>query len=369
MNILSNCELVDPEFVDQRAAERATAVLKRHVKIQSTPSAVAAVLTRNGIAARWSVGRHTYADESQTVRVSDLFDLASVTKVVATGMLYARLSEKGTVDLDAPVSEIIPEFSDRVEITPRALLSHCSGLPAHAHLFRRLIDREEVIHAVCTMQLEYEPLTRSVYSDMGYILLGEILERKTGRPLNELFRDHVREPLGIHDTVFSPGESARDRIVPTEDDTTWRGRLIHGEVHDENASVMRGIAPHAGLFATVDNVARFAQLWLNDGSLEGQRFLAPETVRMFRSRANQVEGSTWALGWDTVSTEESTSGQYFSPESYGILGFTGTSIWVDPERGIAVVLLTNRVHPSRDNWGIRELRPAFHDAVGEALRI
>ena len=369
MNIPISCEILLPELFNSRAVESIAAVLERHVKIRSTPSAVAAVVTRDGVAGRWAVGRHTYGEEAQTIRVSDLYDLASVTKVVATGMLYALLSEEGVVDLDTPVNEVIGEFLVDRRITPRVLLAHCGGLPAHVHLFKRMISREEVIAAVCAMTLEYEPLSRSIYSDMGFILLGEILERKTGRPLNELFRDYVREPLGLHETVFCPGESALDRIVPTEDDTTWRGRLVHGEVHDENASVMRGVAPHAGLFATVDNVARFVQLWLNEGSFEGKRFLAHDTIKKFRTRASLVEGSTWALGWDTVTAQKSTSGKYFSPESYGILGFTGTSIWVDPERGIGVVLLTNRVHPTRESWGIRELRPEFHDAVGEAMKI
>jgi CubicO group peptidase (beta-lactamase class C family) len=367
MNIPSSCDIARPELVNAKAVANVTAILERHVQIRSTPAAVAVVLDCEGVSVRWSVGRHSYEGEAQQVRFSDLFDLASVTKVIATGMLFARLGEEGRVDLDAPVNETISEFVDDRRITARALLAHCGGLPAHVHLYKRLINREEMIDAVCNMSLEYEPLSLSVYSDMGYILLGEILERSTGRPLNELFRDYVRESLGLYETVFSPGESARDRIVPTEDDQVWRGRLIRGEVHDENASVMRGIAPHAGLFATVDNVARFAQLWLNEGVLDGKRYLKTDTVRSFRSKASLVPDSTWALGWDTVSPGGSTSGQYFSSESYGILGFSGTSIWVDPEREIAVVLLTNRVHPTRDNWGIKQLRPEFHDGVIQAL--
>jgi CubicO group peptidase (beta-lactamase class C family) len=369
MRIPARYEITNPELVDTKAVENAMSVLVGHVKASTTPAAVATILNPDGVIARWSAGWHTYGDEAKPTEITDLFDLASVTKVVATGMLFALLSEEGTIDLDAPVTETIPEFADDRRITARTLLAHCGGLPAHVHLYKRLIDREEVIRAVCGMSLEYEPLSTSVYSDMGYILLGEMLERTTGRPLNELFRDYVREPLGLHETVFSPGISARDRIVPTEDDQSWRGRLVHGEVHDENASVMRGIAPHAGLFSTVDNVSRVAQLWLNEGTLDGRSYLGADTIRAFRSRANLTEGSTWALGWDTVSPGMSTSGRHFSAESYGILGFTGTSVWVDPEREVAVVLLTNRVYPTRENWGIKQLRPEFHDAAMQTLSL
>ncbi len=340
-------------------------VLEKHVREGTTPAVCASVTDRSRDLAVWSVGRHTYAESSPATRHDDLYDLASVTKVVATATLCALLVDRGKLDLDAPVSSWVTGVDDLV--TPRALLSHAAGLPAHVHLFNRMVDREEVVNAVCRMELEYEPLTRSVYSDMGYILLGTVLERLTGAPLNELFRDCVREPLGLHETVFCPGESARPRIVPTESDTRWRGRLVHGEVHDENASVMRGIAPHAGLFSSVRDCARFARLWLNEGVLDGKRHLASETIRMFRKRDNRAAGSSWALGWDTVTPGASTSGQYFSAESYGALGFTGTSIWIDPGAEIAVVLLTNRVHPTRENWGIKRLRPEFHDAVREGL--
>ena len=368
MNTPVQCDVVLPELLDEKLLVRATAVLEHHVRHQTTPCASAAILNREGTVAKWVVGRHTYAADAKALGFGDLFDLASVTKVMATATLLGMFSERGDIDLDAPVYATIPEFRADARITPRALLAHCGGLPAHIHLYKRLIDRKEVVRAVCKMDLEYAPLSKSVYSDMGYILLGELLERRFSAPLNELFRDCIREPMGLYETVFGPGESAKPRIVPTERDLAWRGRLVHGEVHDENASVMRGVAPHAGLFATLDNVSRFAQMWLNEGVLDGKRFLGKDTVRMFRSRAMLDDDSTWALGWDTVSAEGSTSGQHFSSESYGILGFTGTSIWVDPAKEIAVVLLTNRVHPTRDNLGIRKLRPEFHDAAIEAVK-
>lgn len=353
--------------LDEDAVRAAARVLEAHVAGGTTPAACAVLTGPDQTLATFAAGRHTYAEDAPICRPDHLFDLASVTKVVATATVCAILSDPGKLDLDAPIQETIPEAGHDGRVTARALLSHCAGLPAHVHLYRRLVSRDEVIRSVVGMHLDYEPLTKAVYSDMGYILLGEVLERVTGRPLNELFRDLVREPLGLHETVFCPGRSALPRIVPTEDDRTWRGRRVHGEVHDENASVMGGVAPHAGLFSTVGNLATFARLWLNDGTFRGRRLFSPTTAKTFRSRAGLAPDSTWALGWDTVSAEASTSGRHFSPSSHGILGFTGTSIWSDPEAGLAVVLLTNRVHPTRDNWGIKQLRPVFHDAIREGL--
>ena len=365
MNIPSDLTVRAP--LDPNAFRPVSDVVVTHVE-QSTSSAICGAVTdTESDIAVWSAGRLTYSEVSPSVRADHLFDLASVTKVLATATLCAILNDRGKLDLDQPAADALNESGIDSRITPRSLLSHCSGLPAHVHLYKRLINREEVVRTVCQMELEYVPLTQSVYSDMGFILLGEILERSTGKQLNELFRDLVREPMKLYETVFCPSPTNRDRIVPTEDDRQWRGRLVHGEVHDENAAVMGGVAPHAGLFSTVANVSRFARLWLNEGELDGKRFVSTETIRSFRARANRVAGDTWALGWDTVSPGGSTSGKYFSPSSYGSLGFTGTSVWIDPERGVAVVLLTNRVHPTRDNWQIRELRPAFHDAVMESL--
>ena len=348
-----------------RAAFGPGAVLTQHVARGTTPAASAVVTDSVSEVASWAAGTHTYDSEARVAQLDDLFDLASVTKVVATATMCGILVDRGKLDLDEPVRELIPESSADRRITSRSLLSHCSGLPAHVHLYKHLIDRSEIVEAVMEMPLEYEPLTQALYSDLGYILLGELLERIGGVPLNELFRDLVRDPMGLHETVFCPGQSNRDRIVPTEDDLSWRGRLVHGEVHDENASVMGGVAPHAGLFSTVLDMGKFVRLWLNGGVANDCRLISTETARAFRSRAGFVEDSTWALGWDTVSPSGSASGRFFSPESYGILGFTGTSIWMDPEKELGVVLLTNRVHPTRDNWKIRELRPAFHDAVME----
>jgi CubicO group peptidase (beta-lactamase class C family) len=215
------------------------------------------------------------------------------------------------------------------------------------------------------MPLDYPPRSKMVYSDLGILLLGEILERVTGRDLEELARTEVLDPLGMDDAMYRPPDSLRSRIAPTEVDS-WRGRLVHGEVHDENAFGLGGVAPHAGLFSTARDLGAFAQMMLNGGTYRGRRLLRPETIALFTRRANLVPGSSRALGWDTPS-KPSSAGELFSASSYGHTGFTGTSLWIDPERELFAILLTNRVHPTRENSKITALRPEFHDAVIDAL--
>ncbi len=227
------------------------------------------------------------------------------------------------------------------------------------------------------MDLDYEPGTKMVYTDLGLILLGNVLERLGGAPLEELARRRVFEPLRMSNTLYRPPLTLRPRIAPTERDA-WRGRVLVGEVHDENAFALEGVAPHAGLFSTAGDLARFAQMLLNGGVLDGQRIVSEQTVGLFTRRAGQ-KGSTRALGWDTPTDETgersstpgqpgySTAGSLFSARSFGHTGFTGTSMWMDPERDLFVILLTNRVHPTRENRAISRVRPRVADAVVRAL--
>jgi len=197
------------------------------------------------------------------------------------------------------------------------------------------------------------------------ILLGEILERVAGQPMDVFLEERVYGPLGMKDTGFLPAADLRDRIAPTEDDP-WRGYMVRGEVHDENAHALGGVAPHAGVFSTAPDLARFLQMILNRGVFEHQRILARDIVEEWTKKAG-IPDSDRATGWDTKSPEKSSAGNYFSPNSYGHLGYTGTSMWVDPERELFVILLTNRVHPTRENNLIRQVRPAVADAVVQAL--
>jgi beta-glucosidase-like glycosyl hydrolase/CubicO group peptidase (beta-lactamase class C family) len=352
---------------------RAVRVLNEAVRSEVFPGGIALVGKSGKIVLERPFGRLRYDREAPEVTVRTLYDLASLTKVVATTTLAMIFYERGELVLERPVRRYLPEFNggDKDRVTVADLLAHCSGLKDTETFFKEYGGltpgeaKNRIVRSICEKPLEYEPRSKTVYSDLGFILLGEILERVSGRPFDELARDEVFAPLEMTSMIFNPPPSLRDSIAPTEDDL-WRGRLVWGEVHDENAFVMGGVAPHAGLFSTGYDLARFAQAMLNGGIYGTHRILKRSTIERFTQRAALVPESARALGWDTPSPP-SSSGQYFSAMSFGHLGFTGTSLWIDPEREIFVVLLTNRVHPTRDNRRIRDVRPAFHDAVMEAL--
>lgn len=355
---------------DPEKLERARLVLVEHVAQKATPGAVGVVLRRGGVVTRWAVGTHTYDLDAPSVLADDIFDLASVTKAVVTTTLCACFVDSGRLDLDEPVQTYVHTFvgAGKEGVTVRHLLAHCGGLPAHIHLYKKYVGRDAILDAVCDLELAYLPGEETAYSDMGFLLLGLVLEGIGGARLDHLAQQYVFNPLGMDGACFCPREQLMPRILPTESKTNLREALVWGEVHDENAAAMGGVASHAGVFATADDLAKFVQMWLCGGVWEGMRVLSEGVVDLFTRRANLAPDSTWALGWDTVSSGGSSSGRYFSERSFGSLGFTGTSIWVDPQRDLGVVLLTNRVHPTRDNWKIKDLRPAFHDAVSEALR-
>jgi uncharacterized protein YbbC (DUF1343 family) len=312
-------------------------------------------------------GRLTYDADAPAVTAHTLYDLASLTKVVATTTMAMILVDEGRLDLDRPVRDFLPGFqgSGKDAVTVRHLLNHSSGLEATALLYREVRGKAAVVERVQAMDLVYAPGSKSIYSDLGIILLGEILERVAGQPLDAFARERIFSPLGMRETMFNPPAELRPRIAPTELDP-WRGRVVRSEVHDENAFAMGGVAPHAGLFGTAGDLARFAQMLLNGGVFEGRRIVSRETLELFTRKAG-VPGSDRALGWDTKSAEGSSAGTLMSSRSFGHTGFTGTSLWIDPERQLYVILLTNRVHPSRENQLIREARPAVADAVVRAL--
>ena len=276
------------------------------------------------------------------------------------------LYERGLLDLEAPLVGVVPEFNGddprRQEITFHMLLAHSSGLPGHAKLYLRTHNREELIGEALRVPLKNSPGTCAEYSDVGFIALGLALERMAEESLDAFCQRELFGPLGMLQTTFNPPSALKSRIPPTADDPTFRKRVIQGEVYDENASVMGGVAPHAGLFSTASDVATFAHAMLNGGV----PILRPETVSLCTRRESSPPGTTRALGWDTPSSP-SQSGKYFSRASFGHLGYTGTSLWIDPERQLSVTLLTNRTWPDSENQAIKEVRPRFHDAVVEAL--
>jgi serine-type D-Ala-D-Ala carboxypeptidase len=344
----------------------AFSVLANAVGARSFPGCAIAVTLRGELVAHKAFGRFTYDRESREVDITSIFDLASLTKVVATTAMAMILYERGLLDLEAPVIAIVPEFADddprRREVTLRMLLAHSSGLPAYEKLFLRAKTREALLQAAFTTQLTADPGERAEYSDIGFVILGIALERLADESLAVFCQREIFGPLGMAHTTFNPATALKDSIPPTADDRSFRHRVIQGEVQDENASVLGGVAGHAGLFSTAEDLAIFAHAMDNDGV----PILRANTVELFSRRESASEGTSRALGWDTPSTP-SQSGKYFSPRSFGHLGYTGTSLWIDPERQLSITLLTNRTWPDCGNQTIKQVRPAFHDAVIEAL--
>jgi CubicO group peptidase (beta-lactamase class C family) len=321
------------------------------------------------------IGRFTYEPDAAEVTAGTVYDLASLTKVLATTAAAMLLWERGRLPLDVPVVELLPEFSlsdphdaQRSRVTVRMLLDHSSGLPGYVRLFERVSGRQAMIEACLHQPLTADPGVRAEYSDLGFILLGHLLEQISGEPIDRFTAREIFVPLGMRSTEFSPLPHKSHRIPPTEDDHTFRHRVIQGEVHDENASAMGGVAGHAGLFSDAVDPLRLAACVLGEGKTpEGNRLFAAETLSLFSRRGEQPAGTSRALGWDTPSSP-SSSGSLFSSRSIGHLGFTGTSLWIDLDAGVAVTLLTNRTWPDRSNQAIRALRPRVHDAVRDAIQ-
>jgi serine-type D-Ala-D-Ala carboxypeptidase len=365
----SEARTLSPHYENQdRIFSTGFTILADAVEKKSFPGAATAVTKNGKLVALKTFGRFTYDAASSPIGAESIFDLASLTKVVATTTMAMVLYERGLLDLEMPAVGILPEFRGedprRREITLRQLLAHSSGLPAYERLFLRTDSRDELLHQAFLVPLKHDPGTHAEYSDIGFILLGVSLERIAGESLDRFCRREIFGPLGMSRTSYNPPASSKSKIPPTADDKIFRKRIIQGEVQDENASVIGGVAPHAGLFATASDIARFAEAMLNGGG----PILRRETLSLFTRREVSPPGTSRALGWDTPSSP-SQSGKYFSPSSFGHLGYTGSSLWIDPERQISITLLTNRTWPDCANQAIKEVRPAFHDAVMEALGV
>jgi CubicO group peptidase (beta-lactamase class C family) len=364
-----------PGFEEQeRIFSSAFAIVDAAVGDHAFPGASSAVTHRGRLVALKAFGRFTYDSDSPLVTTATLFDLASLSKVVATTAMAMVLYERGLLDLDAPVIGIVPEFADfragdgdarRRVVSLRMLLAHSSGLPAYEKLFLKARTRDQLLHAAFTVPLVADPETCAAYSDIGFIVLGEALERLAGETLDRFCQREIFGPLGMAHTAYNPPPEGRAHIPPTQDDRTFRKRIIQGEVQDENASVLGEVAPQAGVFSTAEDLARFAHAMLGGEPAIFRR----ETLALFTRRGSSPAGTTRTLGWDTPSSP-SQSGKYLSAHSYGHLGYTGTSLWIDPVRQLSVILLTNRTWPdctSQSKAAIKQIRPKFHDAVVEAL--
>lgn len=377
-----NSSALIPDFDDQdEVFTPAFAILADAIANDAFPGASVAVTHSGKLKALQAFGSFVFGNDirlfpelstthdKSKVAVSTLFDLASVTKVVATTTMAAILYERGLLELEAPIAGTIPKFlsdperdSRRAHVTFRMLLAHSSGLPAYEKLFLRFNTRDELLDAVFDTPLKAEPGSRAEYSDIGFIILGVALERLAGEPIESFCQREIFGPLGMVSTTFNPPAELRAKIPPTANDQTFRHRIIQGEVQDENASFLGGVAGHAGLFASAEDVARFSHAMMNGGS----PILRPETIDLFTRREPLPHGRSRALGWDTPSNP-SQSGRFFSARSFGHLGYTGTSLWIAPDRQISITLLTNRTWPDCANQAIKQIRPRFHDAVMQTL--
>jgi CubicO group peptidase (beta-lactamase class C family) len=376
--------------VIRRKLEKVDRAIDRAIEAAEIPGAVVmAHMPRDGeLLEHVSVrGLSVARPERLPMAADTIFDLASLTKPVATTTAILLLVHEGRVDLDAPVSKYLPAFSERDKdgVRVRHLLTHSSGLKPWRAFHEDLLQRERktgerligtpaarefVIDRVLRQALVHAPGEAAVYGDLDFITLGALVEAVAGQPLDAFVRERITGPFGMTDTRFFPlGEGPlpdplRRRVAATEN-CPWRERIVWGEVHDPNAWVMGGVAGHAGLFGTAPDLMRFARMLLDVWHGRSDA-LPPELVRAFARRQGLPEKSDWALGWDTPTPGGSTSGRYFSAASIGHTGFTGTSLWIDLEREAIVVMLTNRVHQVAKKSRF-ELRPLVHDLVREAF--
>ena len=347
-------------------SERLTAVLQGGVDRQVAPAIVCAVGRRGRIVFQEAFGSMTYDPGAEPVTLESMFDLASLTKVTATTTLAMIYYDRGLLDLDAPVSKYLPELKEGGRFTVRHCLAHSTGFPAFLRFYDQYSGREEIQRQIFKTGLIYEPGTKTVYSDIGMMTLATVLERISGKQLDEMAETEVFGPLGMSSTMYNPGIDLLDRTVPTEE-CAWRGELVRGAVHDENAFAYGGVSGHAGLFSTVGDLSVFARMILNGGGYGDTRLISRSTIDLFTRHANVVPGSSRGLGWGMFTTGTS-GGRYLSDRAIGHTGFTGTSIWIDPEKDLFVVLLTNRVHPTRDNQKINSFRQLVHNTICEAIR-
>jgi beta-N-acetylhexosaminidase len=312
-------------------------------------------------------GKFTYESNSQDVNTSTIYDLASLTKVIATTTASMICIDKKYFSLNDKVEKYIPEFgtNQKENITIRNLLLHNSGLPAWKKFYDKNLTRDQILSDIYSSECEYKTGSKTVYSDLGMIVLGKVIEKVTNTTLDKFCENEIFKPLGMKNTFFNPPDSVKHRIPPTENDTYWRNRLIKGEAHDETASLLGGVSGHAGLFSNIEDIEKFLLMILNKGVYQNKRIINSETVELFTKR--QSDENPRALGWDIKSETGSSAGNLFSKDSFGHTGFTGTSIWVDPDRNLFVVFLTNRVYPSRENKKLLAIRPQLHDAIIRAI--
>lgn len=327
-------------------------------------------------------GNLTYDENFDKLEEYHMFDLASVTKVIATTSAIMKLYENNELSLDDYVVKYIPEFNNNGKeiITIRNLLLHNSGLKAWIPFYKYYTTKEEVLNAIYNIPLDYKTEKKFLYSDLNAILLGLIVEKISGQSLDEYCAKNIFVPLGMESTFFNPVEEKKQFCAPTENDSYWRNKQLQGEVHDEAAYILGGVSGNAGLFSNARDLFNFLRMMIHKGSyynpysraLKPERMFREETVDLFTSRAGGMNyNNTRALGWDTKPEPNKyrvPCGESFSDNCFGHTGYTGTSVWCDKERKLIVIFLTNRVYPSRSNEGIKEIRPDLHNEIISLLK-
>lgn len=358
-------------------------IIENAIRNQVFPSAVLVVGNDKEVIYQNAYGRLTYEDDASPTTMNTIYDLASVTKVIATTSAIMKLYDEGKLDLNQHVTDFIPEFgvNDKGDITVMNLLLHNSGLTAWSPFYERDSSAAQVRAEIYGCSKEYPTGTKTLYSDYNAVLLGDIVGKITGMKLNEYCKTNIFSPLGMTDTDYLLPEPLDFRIAPTENDTYWRHRLLIGEVHDETAFLLDGISGNAGLFSTGPDLNKFMQMMLNRGlyvdprrvpaKLRYDTLFNPGTVDYFTSKVTGLGyANTRALGWDTkpeATSHPPQCGYKFSQNSFGHTGYTGTSVWCDKEKKLIVIFLTNRVYPKRGNEEIKNIRPKVYDEVCKIL--
>jgi CubicO group peptidase (beta-lactamase class C family) len=344
-------------------------VINKAIEDEAFPGAVVLIWKDGKTIFEKVYGNFTYDLTSPKVNTNTVYDLASLTKVVATTTAAMICYDKKLISLDDKVVKYIPEFGfkGKKNITIKNLLIHNSGLPAWIKFYGRDLKYDDVIKEIYSSQLEYKTGEKTVYSDLGIITLGKIIEKVSGKTLDVFCKDEIFIPLKMESTFFNPDDSIKKLCAPTEIDNYWRMKTLQGEVHDETSAMLNGVAGHAGLFSTAEDIAKLISVLINKGKVDQKTFIKQSTIELFTKRTSKE--STRAIGWDTKSDSGSSAGKYFSKNSFGHTGYTGTSTWTDPDRNLFVVFLTNRVYPTRENTKIQKIRPRLHDAIIENLEV
>jgi len=349
---------------------RVNSIIEHAIADSAFPGAVLLVAKDGIVVHEQAYGHFTYDALSERMTTDAIFDLASVTKVISTTSAVMKLVEEKKISLDDKIVKYFPAFGQngKENITIYNLLVHNSGLPAWRKFYEFCDSATCVMDSIFATSLIYTTGDSTMYSDLGLITTGKIIEKVTGATLANYVDSMFFKPLGMKSTMYNPPAELWKRVVPTEVDSFWKKTYaaVRGRVHDENAATLGGISGHAGLFSTASDLAKILQMELNYGRYNGKRYLDSSTIALFTQ--TQSEKSSRGIGWDTRSTGRSFSGQFTSQRTFLHTGFTGTSVVVDPEKRVIVVFLTNRVYPTRNTLKLLRLRPVVHEAVFRALK-